>query len=149
MVIGEVVCIINTITNIFALIPIANLYNKNRILGCLLLLCSFIASCLMHMSETKHNIHPPIMQEYSNLFLNIDRVFAIGVFLYTGFLVSIIITKDSRSFNTVLYIASRFSIGLVASAIGESTSDLSLYLFFHTLWHYFAFDSVDRIVFLL
>jgi hypothetical protein len=140
---GSLVLFTNTFTNIFALVPVFKLYKKKHYGGSILLLCSFTASCLMHITETKHGLRPRYLKEYSNLFLNIDRVFGVLVFLYFTRLAL------QQPINTLIPILVRFVIGAISSFIGEVTTDLYWYLALHTVWHYCAFTAVGCVVNLL
>lgn len=139
----SLVLIVNTFTNIFALAPVFELYKKGYYGGSILLFSSFIASCLMHITETKHGLRPHYLKEYTNLFLNIDRVIALLVFFHFTRLAL------QQPINVLIPILVRFVIGGASSIIGEVTTDLYWYLALHTVWHYCAFTAVSCIVSLL
>ena len=140
---NSLVLITNTFTNIFALVPVFELYKKRYYGGSALLLCSFTASCLMHITETKHGLRPHYLKEYSNLFSNIDRALSYIVFLYFARL------GVQQPIETLIPIIIRFVIGGVFLRIGEPTTDLYWYLGLHTVWHYCAFTAVGCVVDLL
>jgi len=145
---NEIVIIINILTNVFALVPAHNLYARGEYGGMIILLMSFVASCLMHMTETKHGLKPPMLERYSWWFLNLDRFLAFCVFGYVMYLWWTIF--PAVSVNALIPIAVKFALGGgLALRIGERTDNLRLYLITHTIWHYCAFTAVNDVVNLL
>lgn len=128
--------VLNTATNLFAIPALLTLYRKDMI-GFSLLLSSFIASCLMHITETKHDLKPFILKDYSNIFLNIDRVLSHLMVAYTLYLVR------NVPLHNLMCPAIKFAISGIALGIGELTNDLVLYNILHTGWHYGAFSALN------
>jgi hypothetical protein len=92
-----------------------------------LALAVMIASSFMHLSETKHGLHgiSPFFDQYSNLFLNIDRMVSIvGVFYMVNNL-----------YNNIQFWIYGI-IGVAAMAIGEKRGvSVIVYVYLHTIWH--------------
>lgn len=135
---NNLVLIVNTITNIPALFASYELYKKSRYVGVVLSLSSFTASCLMHITETKHNLIPFVLKEFSNTFLNTDRILTLLLSLYGLFLYGS--NYDKVPFYPLLL---RGSIGIVCLRLGELTSNLVLYTLLHTIWHYCSYSSLQ------
>jgi hypothetical protein len=124
---------INTFTNVIALVPLWKYITKKDYIGSLICCSSFVASCLMHMSETKHNLPGIHFKEYSNILLNIDRFFAFFLSGYAG---------SNFLKNPTLFPVITFGIGIIASIIGETTNNLTKYTIFHTIWHLFSYGTL-------
>lgn len=96
------------------------------------------ASTLMHLSETKHGlpgIYP--FNQYSQLFLDIDRVVAIASFIY--FLQIFICKYSEGSINNgdILLI----STGFLCLTISElNITPQILFIILHTIWHFIAYS---------
>lgn len=140
---NNVCLIINTITNVFALPPILNSFIKGYRIGGTITLCSFIASLLMHISETKHHLQPFVLSEYSDILLNIDRFFMLLTFLYGWGL-----TSNLRNHPQFWLFLFKGYIGLVSFKVGELTDNLLLYTVSHTFWHYCIYDTLNKIILL-
>lgn len=131
---------LNTATNAFAIPSIVNCWTRNRKVGFGITLTSFIASCLMHITETKHGLRPLFLAEYSNLFLNIDRLTSAFSFAYG------IYSIRAMNFYQIRPLFAEFLIGLIALRTGEYTENLILYNLLHTIWHYTAFHVLDKAI---
>src|SRR4051812_24815454 len=77
-----------TLTNLFALGPIMKFHKLGNKFGVLLSSLSFFASCLMHITDTNHNLKGlfPSLKPYSQMFLNMDRFFSYSLGLYGSYL---------------------------------------------------------------
>lgn len=100
-----------TISNIFGIIPLYTLFNLQRYYGFTLVLLAVIASCFMHISETKHHLPGLLFKTHSNLLLNVDRFFAVitatyGIYLFW--------TNPSKTITMVIIPL----IGLIANKLG-------------------------------
>lgn len=135
----KTVVLINTFTNSFALAPIIGLYKNGYYKGSILVLSAALSSCLMHLSETKHNLGGPYFNQYSNLFLNIDRGFAILTFIYGIYLLS---SKTTINIYNFLVPA----IGLLSSFLGEQTPNLYKYTVLHSIWHFCAYIGIYLLI---
>jgi hypothetical protein len=134
-----------TLTNLLAVPAIFKLWKCGRIFGSLLTATSFSASVLMHITETKHNLPGLCWSSYSNIFLNIDRVFAgltglYGCYLYFDKNKNLPISGyDTTPVLTLL-------LGSLCLKLGEMTNNLYAYNLFHNIWHYCAFKSLEQVV---
>lgn len=90
-----------------------------------IILSAMIASFLMHISETKHNLPGVWLVQYSNQLLWIDRLTAVS----TGLYILPYLTKST--FITGV-------IGLTCNVISEHVSGY-LFVLFHVIWHILAF----------
>lgn len=143
---------INTATNVIAFLPIYFYADIGDIIGALLCTFSLIASVLMHISETKHNLPGVLFKEYSNILLNIDRLFALILFCYG--IITFINNPDviyhyymGKDFiELLIFPIVIFSTGAIASYIGENTDDLKLYTLLHTIWHICAYGTLAYVI---
>lgn len=94
----------------------------------------------MHATETKHGLNPLFLAEYSDLFLNFDRGLAFLTFLYGCYRAS------DFPLKTLTPIAVQLAVGTIALRLGELTSNLWLYNFLHTIWHFAAFDALRQVL---
>ena len=93
-----------------------------------------LGSTLMHISETKHNLEPPILKNYSYALLNVDRALALSagaVFAWKFF---------QMEKNVQLQVLIIGGIGAICMLLGEiKTEDKTfnnvLYPLLHTIWH--------------
>ena len=128
---------INTFTNIVALAPIYRYISTKDYLGAAICTSSFAASCLMHISETKHNLPGVCFKDQSNLLLNVDRFFAVMLAVYGS-----LTFFKKPSINPVI----TFGIGTIASIIGEKTNNLTAYTVLHTIWHILSYGTLAYII---
>lgn len=138
---NDIVLCINTATNVFALLPAITAYRRQMYKTSLLLSTSFVASSLMHITETKHDLIPFFLKDWSSVFLNLDRGIALLVFLTSSFI--LVERANKLPYKTIL---AKGCIGLLCLGLGEITKSLPLYTALHTLWHYYAFTSVNDIL---
>ena len=131
---------LNTATNVFALFPVVNCWKQNQELGFVITLSSFSASCLMHLTETKHDLKPYFLANYSKTFLNLDRTLAACSFLYGIYCVR------NMNFTRLQPLLLEGTIGVLALRLGEWTKNLYLYDVLHTIWHYAAFDVLNKAI---
>lgn len=133
---NDIVHAINVATHIpaFVYIGVYGAWNNVTIFS---LLCSLVASCLMHVSETKHNLNGMFgTGTYSGILLDIDRVFAIIL----GFLVFV----NVETWKSPFY-AATFCIAFVALSVGERTNNNLIYLVCHSIWHLLVFYMAGHI----
>lgn len=136
--------VINITTSLFAFMPIVNLYNRGRKYGCLLLVCSFISSCLMHITDASHDLESLTTHKYSKWFLIIDRLFTFVVFIYTLYIFHRIehqASTGSTQINIGIPLLILFA-GPIFLIAGEISSNSWMYLFFHSISHYAFFNSL-------
>ena len=137
---NNIVITINILSNGFAIPGIIKCYTHKDGLGLILTVCSFLTSCLMHITETKHDIIPLCFEEYSKIFLITDNVLILAIVLYG-------IYNMKRFPNEIILETSAiFYIGILALFLGEKSSDLLFYLISHTIWHYCLFKSLYNIL---
>lgn len=105
----------------------------------LLLGLSLSASCLMHLSETKHQL-PGLfgLDAHSQKLLNGDRVMAVALAAYVG--------AHSETWRDSRVIVA-FALLLMASALGELTQSWFWYPLLHTVWHLGVFYLAGSILF--
>lgn len=127
-----------TLSNVFGLIPIVSLYDTKRYYGTMLVTSACLASVFMHATETKHNLDGLLLKQYSNTFLNIDRVLAIMTGLYGLWL---FYTNPNKNICQIIFPV----IGAISSFIGEQTTNLPLYTLTHSIWHAFAYYSLHLV----
>jgi hypothetical protein len=137
---------LNTLTNGFALLPLQSCFRKKDYFGTGIIFVSFCASVMMHVTETKHNLIPPFLREYSNIFLNADRTAALAVALYGGYLTYNAYSSGTLTLALFRPILLKFAVGTIALGIGEIASNLVVYNVFHTIWHYCAFTALDDVI---
>lgn len=98
-----------------------------------LVLVAIVCSTLMHLSERKHQL-PGIFpfNEYSTLFLNLDRCFAIFVGGY------LIYTRTIRWYSLVAFL-----LGLMCMLKSERFSPRQIeFGIYHITWHFFAYVTI-------
>ena len=95
-------------------------------------------SILMHISETKHQLKPDFifLKEWSNIFLNMDRLSAVLGFMYFFYFRFYPYVMDWGFYN----LRSEFSVYHFFSIlpfllIGEYTNNLYIYVICHIVWH--------------
>lgn len=97
-----------------------------------LVIIASVLSTLMHLSETKHSL-PGIagFREYTNLFLNMDRLFSYGL---GGYVAWYVITEWKWKLMT-------FGMsGILACAIGEIVVvPVNTFAILHVYWHFVAY----------
>jgi peptidoglycan/xylan/chitin deacetylase (PgdA/CDA1 family) len=102
------------------------------------LTASIVASCAMHLSETKHGLTGLLgLGRVSHHLLNIDRLFAV--------ILALVVASHAQTWQSPFYIV-LFVLATVATIIGEVTSNLSLYLAMHSFWHLSVFYMAGHIV---
>lgn len=131
---------LNTATNVFGLFPVISCWKQDRKIGFVITLTSFIASCLMHITETKHELRPLFLAKYSNLFLNLDRLASAFSFSYGVW------CMRKMNYEQIHPLATQFLIGTLALKFGEHTKNLYFYNILHTIWHYAAFGVLNRVI---
>ena len=132
--------IANTLTNAFAFYPINVALRQSNYIAAGLTSSSMLASILMHATETKHQLIPPVAGEYSEHFLNIDRLMSVLLISYGVYHVSKI------SPYLLLAPGLKLITGTICLRLGEMTSNLPLYTLLHTIWHYCAYTSLGDVM---
>lgn len=115
------------------------LYSKQAYTSYFILVISVMCSMLMHITENKHRLKPFCTPKYSNICLNLDRIGCIITIIY--FLKLWLL---SPNFNLMPFI--EILVGLIFLSIGEITSNIYLYNITHTIWHFFAFKTLNTIL---
>ena len=104
-----------------------------------IMLCSLMASCTMHISETKHGLDGMgYFASISQVALNIDRLFAV--------LLAITCLCSSVFWNDWILYTSIFGLLSICTILGEMTADLTQYVLLHTIWHIGVFFMAGRIL---
>lgn len=134
----KVTLITVTLSNVFSVIPIKSFINTGRYGGAILTALAGLSSLFMHASETKHRLPGLCLVKYSNLFLNMDRVFAFFTFVYG---VGLFITNPCKTIHQLL----TPSIGSLCLLAGERTMNLPKYTLLHCMWHFCAFYSLHLV----
>lgn len=124
-----------TSSNIFGILPIILLIKRQRYSGACIVTCAVISSFFMHATETKHKLPGLFLAKYSNIFLNMDRFFALmtgsyGLYLFWE-------NPMKNIYQIILPM-----IGAISLGIGESTNNLTIYTITHTIWHILAYGSL-------
>jgi len=127
-----------TASNIFGIVPIISLIATKRYYGVGLVTSAVVGSIFMHATETKHKLPGLFLAEYSNIFLNIDRVVAYCTGLYGLYLFYTNPTKTITQIITPL-------IGGALAFAGEQTENLSLYTICHIGWHLLAYIALNLV----
>jgi len=127
-----------TTSNIFGAMTVYSLYRTKRYGGDILVASAYLASVFMHATETKHNLNGLFLKQYSNIFLNIDRVLAIMTGLYGLWL---FYNNPTKNISQIIFPL----IGALSSFIGEQTMNLPLYTFTHCIWHALAYYSLHLV----
>lgn len=134
---------VNTLTNVFAFYPINVALRKSNYIAAGLTCSSMLASILMHATETKHELIPPIGGQYSKYFLNIDRLMAL-------ILVSYAVYHASKIPPPLLILPGlKLITGAICLRLGEITPNLHLYTLLHTIWHYCAYTSLGDVMMMI
>ena len=129
----EKINLIVSLSNLPALLMIfSNIALSQKILITLMVICS----CLMHISETKHELrgwYP--FNKYSNLFLWLDRIMAVTLCLY---ILHIVINNYNETLNSIIILG---LVGLLLNMISElCTHDFIAYFAItHCAWHWIAY----------
>lgn len=134
--------LLNTLTNCFAFPVIVTCYKKNFHVGVCIISLTFLASCLMHITETKHHLRPFIWHSHSQTFLNLDRLFSFATFLY-----GLTFIRKISLYN-LIFPSIEIVIGFCCLRLGEITLNLWYYNLLHTVWHFTAFDVLYRLIIL-
>ncbi len=124
-----------TASNVFGIFPVISLIKTQRYYGVVLTLCAVVAFVFMHATETKHNLPGLFLANYSNIFLNIDRVIAYITGLYGMYM---FLTNPSKKLMHIVVPL----IGMTACGVGELTNNLVIYTGVHILWHILAYGSI-------
>lgn len=135
---NNLVLIVNTLTNAFAIPGICSLLYMRDNLGASILFISMCASCMMHITESKHHLKPLILARHSKKINLFDQVLSYVITCYIGY------TYRQRLYDRP-WVVGRFILGGMALRIGERTNDLPSYLFLHTIWHYLSYGSIPLI----
>lgn len=101
-----------------------------------MVLSVLLASVLMHLSETKHNMNPGrTWARFSTAFLNLDRFVSIMASIYFA---------RMWWMTPMMTFAPPFLVGFgaIMLAIGERTTDVSKYIITHTWWHLAVFMAM-------
>jgi|SRR6478609_630849 len=121
-------------TNIYGILPFIF---ANGIFEKSLVVATVVSSVAMHLSETKHTLMPsPVLDSWSNIFLNMDRGCAILSMIY-------LFPRWCKhgDFQQVFIL----SAGLLASGLGEMTGNVILYSILHTIWHMAAYLTMTAL----
>ncbi len=133
----RIINILTASTNIFGLLPYSYVKSRNIVLSrCILLV--IMASIFMHLSETKHDlvgIYP--LNQYSNLFLNIDRVTSISI--------TTLILYWYYKYQIKLPIIG--FIGIICLFISEHINNQIVFLLFHNLWHMLGYQGLYLVLY--
>lgn len=128
-------------SNLFGAVPLSHTIRDKKFIESLLLGGLMAVSSLMHISETKHQLVPPLFQNYSSLFLNIDR----GL----SYIIPILYYK--KIYNNLSNIWPLGLIGIVCLGIGEiKTKNFNfnriIYPILHIIWHFCVYKIIDQLV---
>lgn len=133
-------------SNFLVFAPLIIAFRKIQIDDIIFLILISVSSFLMHLSETKHHLSPPHWRQYSNLFLNLDRMITIiaGVYYFCRLWY---FPSDLRSTCFII-----FSIGATCLGIGEiKTSDKffnrTVYPCLHVTWHFCIYLILQHLVY--
>lgn len=135
--------IILSITNFGFILPCINYFNNQQYLQSIFIGLSGCSSIIYHMIECKKHNMPGIRyfrsNFYHNLFINIDRFFAVG---------SVIVCYIPKVFNYPYLIL----IGLLSIFISEILSrfiksknilsEKNIHVISHSIWHIVVFELV-------
>ena len=131
-------------------------YKKLTMIQILIISCPMCASLIYHLAETKHNLlglYP--INKYSSQLLWIDRFFAVC----SVCIVLLYLIKNHNNLNQIVKNIIIGILGLLCLLISERdiiykkmdiyhdyVMNQYEYLFFHSLWHIFAFVLLGSIV---
>lgn len=114
-------------------------YAKWNMLPTWIMLGSIMASCIMHISETKHGLNGMgRFAHISHAALNVDRFFAVALALTC--LLSVVFWQ-----NWVMYSTTFLALS-VCLFLGEKTKNLTYYTALHTIWHLGVFYMAGLII---
>ena len=101
------------------------------------------ASTLMHLTENKHDLSSPYLKQWSRLFLNLDRVAAIGATLYFGYQIVIVFP----GWCWLVRMSVPMVVGTICVILGERkttsvTWNRICYPILHLIWHYTVYFTM-------
>lgn len=139
---GKLSNFIVTISNIFGLLPIYKSFNNlpRSSLELFLIIIAVIASILMHISETKHNLPGIYLSKYSNYMLYFDRITAYLLVFYMIYK----LIHNSLIITGLLIL--KIITGLLCAIGSEITNNEQEYVFLHCIWHFFAYKIIYELI---
>lgn len=137
-----------TISNIFGFVPIYKVISTEQddyfYFKLFSLFSMIIASSLMHISETKHELPGALFVKHNNTLLWIDRILA---YLFGLFVAHKLYTHNELLTCNFLILG---SCGLILNALSEivfTKKDHQVhFMICHSLWHYFAYYVLSIII---
>jgi len=142
-----------TTSNIFALIPIIRLLSEKAHGKAFFVSVTALSSFLMHLSETKHRLPGIAWQRFGYYFIWLDRIMATICGLFIGYDLFVDYKKSHsiigyKSIMTRLLLI-KIIFGLSCNALSERFDPIannhSLFAFFHIIWHYLAYDTINEV----
>lgn len=127
-------------SNIVGIFPLLKVFNKNNIFETILIGLMIIASFLMHISETKHNLPGFLFTKHSYKLLWFDRIMA---YICSAYIIYKIV-YNIHILNQLVFeiFAGLFSLFISEVCVKEPLS----FMFFHIIWHFIAYDILYKIL---
>lgn len=144
--------LIVSVSNLIGLIPFIKVCNRkkppkwkqdnrSKWIEVPLIGSTILASTLMHLTETKHNLPGLFLQKYSNHFLWLDRITAISSGAYLCYR----LYKKRKLLN--LQLVSKAVVGLTCVILSETVvTNPIAFMILHSLWHGFAYSIMDDVL---
>ena len=128
-------------SNLFGTFPLYKAIQAGKHKEAYLIGGLMIASGLMHISETKHHLTPPIFQKYSGIFLNIDR----------GLSIIIPLLYRDRIIDRLPDVLPLGAMGVICLLIGEIKTDdptfnTIFYPGLHLIWHACVYSLIYKLL---
>lgn len=103
----------------------------------LMVVAVMLASCFMHLSETKHGLEPlaPFRAADSSLFLNLDRLVAVVAAMWFGTLLFGEVKAGNMTDDKFVSMLIVGLLGFMCMLVGELLSNQTLYMLLHLVWH--------------
>ena len=139
---GKLVNFIVTISNLWGLYPLFKSLSQSHYCESLLIFLTVLASFLMHISETKHQLPGLYFINYSYPLLWFDRIMAVTSSIY-------VFTKIWTNWFILFqnYLLFKIILGLSLNYVSERKSILYWdFMFSHVIWHLIAYQILYDII---
>lgn len=154
------------LSNGLGFFPLLKASREHRSLDCFAVINIMGASFFMHLTETKHHLHPQYLSSWSNLFLNFDRFITVVYGSYYGYQFFKKLKEDTEKvtwwdgrsllkveMQNLFHVETSCIavVGIIALGIGEGKTNDPFYNnicypFFHLIWHGCVYSILYRLI---